>query len=334
MTTTMRNSIFLLIGILLINGTTFGKKVKFAVDMTGIELSPKGIHVTGDFQEAAGFKDGDWQSNTTPLTKEANSMIYSTVVDIPAHRKYEYKFVNGELSYEVEFVPEESRVGYNFNDNRWIYVDSLANDTTFIGALTFGGNAPEGLYLLRLKVDMKTAATLSSQGVHLGGTFRSWNPAQTMMYSFESTIYEYMAFVGVGSHEYRYYNGSSATDAETVPAGCALPNGNRLITIQGDTVLPIVNFSECSTLSSIAEQTESSAMHLFPNPAHSSAMLYLDGNHSYTIMIVDALGRVVRKYPSVESTLEIKKTDLHAGMYSVHIVSDGNIASILKLIFE
>ena len=46
------------------------KKVKFAVDMTGIVTSTLGIHVVGDFQEAAGYPL-NWDPSATTLTKEA-----------------------------------------------------------------------------------------------------------------------------------------------------------------------------------------------------------------------------------------------------------------------
>ena len=110
----------------------FAKKVKFAVDLTGQPISPNGVHITGDFQEIAGFPGGDWTSDGTPLTQEGTSSIYSIIIDLPAFRKYEYKFVNGDKFYEAEFIPIASRVGYDFNDNRWIYVDSTSADTSFM----------------------------------------------------------------------------------------------------------------------------------------------------------------------------------------------------------
>src|SRR5687768_5761872 len=91
----------------------FAKKVKFSVDMDTITVNATGMHVMGDFQAVAGYPGGDWLPNTTPLTQEATSTIYSVIVDIPAFVKYEYKFVNGDQSYEAEFVPVPSRVLYN-----------------------------------------------------------------------------------------------------------------------------------------------------------------------------------------------------------------------------
>ena len=104
--------------LILASFNSFAKKVKFAVDMDTNTVSPNGIHVTGDFQALAGFPGGDWTSNETVCTQEGTSTIYSVIVDIPAFAKYEYKFVNGDQFYEVEFVPVESRVGYDFDDNR------------------------------------------------------------------------------------------------------------------------------------------------------------------------------------------------------------------------
>jgi len=165
------------------------KKVKFAVDMTGIVTSTLGIHVVGDFQEAAGYPL-NWDPSATTLTKEGSTDIYSIIVNIPAFTKYEYRFVNGDQTYESEFVPDESRVGYNFNDNRWMYVDSLANDTSFVGAILFGGNAPAGLSLVRYKVDMKNSLPVSPNGVHVGTDMDAFSPTKVRLYSFGDSIYD------------------------------------------------------------------------------------------------------------------------------------------------
>src|SRR4051812_22600711 len=107
------------------------KKVKFAVDLRDTVANITGVHIMGDFQVAAGYSS-DLCPNCTPLTQETgDTNIYSIVVDIPAFAKYEYVFLNGDQGYDAEFVPDDSRVGYNFDSNRWIYVDSLADDTTF-----------------------------------------------------------------------------------------------------------------------------------------------------------------------------------------------------------
>src|SRR5207248_6349550 len=109
---------FLLFALTLFSlSTALAKKVKFAVNMTGQTINTLGVHVWGDFQVAAGYTS-DWAPNLTLLTQEAaDTNIYSMIVDIPAFAKYEYTFLNGDQGYDAEFVPQESRVGYNFNTN-------------------------------------------------------------------------------------------------------------------------------------------------------------------------------------------------------------------------
>ena len=183
------------------------KKVKFSVNMTGQTISVYGVHVSGDFQTLAGFAGGDWASNTTLMTQETtDTNIYSIIVDIPAFKKYEYKFLNGDQWYEVEFVPVESRVGYNFNDSRWIFIDSLANDTTNIGAIMFSGNAPSGYTLLRFVVDMQSQTSINTNGIHVAGNFQGWNPILTRLCNLDTTskYYEVISYVHTGNYEYKF----------------------------------------------------------------------------------------------------------------------------------
>jgi hypothetical protein len=135
---------YLLLFFVFISSISFAKKIKFSVDMDTITPNVNGIHITGDFQDEAGYP-ADWDPATTELIKESpSSTIYSIVLDLPAFNKYEFKFVNGIFSYEMEFVPVESRVLYNFLDNRWVYLDSLSNDTQIVKPVIYSSNAPAG----------------------------------------------------------------------------------------------------------------------------------------------------------------------------------------------
>ena len=96
--------IFVVFVLLALAGSIWAKKVKFAVDMTGQTVNVTGVHISGDFQEAAGFVGGNWQPNTTLLSQDVGTEIYSVVVDIPAFTKYEYKFLNGDLWYELDTI--------------------------------------------------------------------------------------------------------------------------------------------------------------------------------------------------------------------------------------
>lgn len=330
----MKKLLYILV--ILLSTSVHAKKVKFACDMTGTILNPTGagMHVAGDFQTLAGFPGGDWSSNTTPLTQEGITNIYSIVVDIPAFAKYEYKFINGDQFYEAEFVPEPSRVGYNFNDNRWIYVDSLADDTTFVGAILFGGNAPTGLYLLRTIVDMSNAGSVSSSGVHVAGNWQTWNTAADILYSFGSNVYEKINYVVAGSVEYKFYNGNTAGDAETVPGPCS-SNSNRYLTVSADTVLPVVCYGSCTACVQSVTESMLDRFSIYPNPSSNDVMIqFANADHSRTISVLDASGREVRKYSGIENSVLVEKANLENGLYIINVISEGRITASGKLIFQ
>lgn len=328
-----KNSILFIV-LSLFSFSVSAKKVKFSVDMAGQTVSAAGVHIVGDFQSEAGL--GPDFSQLSPMVHESGS-IYSLIVNIPAFRKYEYKFANGDLFYEVEFVPVESRVGYDQVDNRWLYVDSLRNDTTFIGAILYGGNAPAGLQLVRPLVDLTGAGTINTAGVHLAGSFQNWNPTAHTLYSFETNIYETIFYVTAGSYEYKFYNGNTASDSETVPSSCA-SNGNRAITVSADIVLAPVCYASCASCigTSVKHYEAASSISLYPNPATDQVTIaFKEGNSSRSLSLKDISGKLVRSYSNINgSYFTIGKEDLQAGVYFLQVSSGNSGMSVHKLIFN
>ncbi len=313
------------------------KKVKFAVDMTGQIINPTGVHVVGDFQAVAGFGP-DWDPATLTLVQEGVTNIYSAIVTIPAFRKYEYKFVNGNFSYEVEIVPEESRIGYAFNDNRWMFVDSLANDTSFVGAILFGGNAPMGKNLIRYKVDLTNASPNLINGIHVGNSADSFSPSKNILYSFGDSIYEVISYYVSNTYSYRFFNGNTAGVTETVPAGCAVL-GNRSVVLNKDSVLPIVCFSSCSaclpvSLKEIEKST--SVFKIFPNPA-TDAITISSNNYEKieSIIILNISGQIVKSLFEINKTeLVLSNLELNNGFYTIDIKSEDYEIQHVKFIVE
>lgn len=312
----------------------FAKKVKFAVDMDTITPMVTGIHVAGDFQTLAGYAGGDWMSGTTLMTQEGSTSIYSVVVDIPAFSKYEFKFINGDQWYEAEFVPIESRVGYNFNDNRWLYVDSLANDTTFAGAILFSGNAPKGLTLMRFLVDMTNEWFIDPSGVHVAGSFQGWDPGTVRLYSFGANIYEIIAYDTVTTNEFKYYNGNTLVKTESVPGTCASGNNNRVLSFAKDTVLAAVCFSGCAICipNGIAQNKGAKTLHLYPNPAREDFELDL-GDGEQTICLMDYIGNTLLQVRA-SGKYKINCSGLPAGIYLVTTTGVGQKTGVAKLIKE
>jgi hypothetical protein len=312
------------------------KKVKFAVDMTGQVISAFGVHIVGDFQEAAGYPL-NFDPAATTLTQEGTTNIYSIIVTIPAFNKYEYLFVNGDQTYEAEFVPDESRVGYNFDDNRWLYVDSLANDTSFVGAILFGGNAPAGLSLVRYKVDMTNALPVSTNGVHVGDNMNSFSPNKVALYSFGNNIYEIISYYSNNSYAFKYFNGNTAATGETISGPCDV-FGNRGLTVIKDTVMIPACFSSCSAClpTSVKETQPAPRFSLFPNPAKSTLTINSAGNDFIeSVIIYNVAGQQVKHILAVnQSQTTFNDLDLSAGLYTVKVSNKHNQAHYLKLIIE
>lgn len=314
------------------------KKVKFSVNMKGWIISPMGMHIVGDFQTLAGFPGGDWNSATTSMFQEvSDTNIYSVVVDIPAFAKYEFKFANGDQFYEVEFVPVESRVGYNFNDSRWIYIDSLAADTQMVGPIRFSGNAPMGQYLMRFLVDVHEEPVVSPLGVHVSGDYNAWGTPQHM-YSFISGVWEHIAYLDStdGDAAYIYSNGNSLGDEESVQGSCTA-NSNRFLVVPKDTVLPVVCFGSCAACvtSGIAQVWEP-RLEVYPNPAVERALVRLD-NHfgDWTMLVRDNQGRLLKVLTgSGEQAVVLEQGEWGAGMYFVTVTEATGQSATQKLIFR
>jgi hypothetical protein len=320
--------------LMLFIASSFAKKVKFSVDMTGQIVSANGVHVMGDFQSVAGF-GADWTPNTTLLVQDVtDTNIYSIVVDIPAFVKYEYKYTNGDQSYEVEIVPEESRANFNFSDNRWLYVDSLANDTTDIGAIVFGMNAPKGLALIRYKVDMQGVSTISPNGVHVAANYQGMNPATDRMYSFSNNIYELINYINTGSVEYKYYNGNTSSDAEIIPANCTV-NSNREVTISADKVLDSYCFATCSIcFPTSVSDVKNVSIKIYPNPANEFIQIEASNAIETSIIkIQDLQGRLVLSQYINHTNSKINISSLNPGIYVLKI-GQSNSHSSFKLIKE
>lgn len=298
------------------------KVVHFVVDMSQQVVNVTGVHIVGDFQTVAGYTGGDWNSTTTSMTQMVNDTnMYEVYVDVPAFAKYEYKFVNGDQFYEAEFVPVESRVGYNFNDNRWIYVDSLANDTTFLGALLFAGNAPANKYLIRYLVDLSLETSVNSSGVHLISDYQGFNPQTNILYSFGANVYEVINYVDGGSYQYKFVNGNTSADVENVPFTCSSPLGYRGITSATDIVLPVDCYGGCAACSvSGLFESSHSTFNLFPNPVKDLLHVRFETEKERLIQIYDLNGKIVFENSSLSIVESINTSNLEAGTYQIKTI--------------
>ncbi len=301
------------------------KSVLFSVDLSTSTVSPNGVHLSGDFQQALGLGP-NWDPGTLPMQLSSTAGIYTVHVNLPAFKKYEFRFVNGDQTYEAEFVPDESRVGWigaDYSDNRWVYVDSTATDTLKIGAIRFGENAPAGKKLLRFKVDLSDAPSISPNGIHVGTSYQNvqYSPTGIRLFSLNPYVFEIINYVDPGQVNYLFYNGNTALNNETVPAACQV-SGKRSLTVSNDTVLPQICFSSCAACLTVGfnELDESGvALKLFPNPASERVWIEWNSTSDGVLQIFDLTGRNAAKPTVISGSSELDVSALQKGMYLIRL---------------
>ncbi len=318
--------------------TLSAKKVMFRVNMESWPKDSTGIQVTGNFQDEAGFAT-DWDPGTTAMTQGvADTNIYWCVVDIPAFALYEFKYVNGIHGYQQEFVPLESRVNYNFIDNRWFYLDSLSNDTFVLPDVRFGGNAPAGKNLIRFYVDMTNETSVDPTGVHLRSDMNAFVGTASYMFTFDGVVHEYIDYVDSGmttTHEYWFVNGIGVGGIEDLPSWCANSNGYRAIVAPRDSMLPIVCFSFCDVCSTVGVgESNSLNFTVVPNPANETVNLTFGYVDQRTISIVDYTGREVMNVKSATASLQLNIETLASGVYYIRSMTNSGSVRVEKFVVE
>lgn len=216
--------------------------VTLKVDMSRENITSSGVHLAGSFN--------NWSTTQTPMTLTPNS-IYEATVSVQENATHQYRFVNGNTASGLETVPASCGVVNGTGQfDRQVTVPN--HDTTY-AAVCFSmcSHCPASV-TVTFRVDMQNE-TVSPDGVHVSGTFNTWNYAQNPMTAIGGTIYETSIIMDEGTYmEFKYANGISAAQAETVPGGCSL-NGNRYFTVPAhDTVMSAYCFGGCTTCGTVA----------------------------------------------------------------------------------
>jgi hypothetical protein len=203
----------------------------------------------------------------------------------------------------------------------------------------FGGNAPDGMKLLRLKVDMKRVGGINSNGVFVGGSFHNYTYNLAKMYSFTGTAYEYYTFIKEGDSVYYHFsNGNTSAGKETVPGSCAI-NTNRYAVVSTDLVLDSVCFSTCSLCASASGVADAIAINngfkVYPNPANSFVIVSSENGRGIdAVQILDVQGSLVAE-PHVQKGSENLIIDLPlvSGIYFVRLTS-GEQTVVQKIVLN
>lgn len=240
--------------------STQARKVMFRVNMTGQTVNADGVHLVGNFKDVnydQVFENPsliNWDPTAYTMTDPNADGIYTIVLDLADSLTYEFKFVNDNDFAGAENVPSASQVGGG-NSNRWIYIkNTTATDTLMLEAISFGGNAPAGMKVIKFQVDMAKVPSVSGNGVHVAGNFQGWDPSKTQLVnyngngSYAGTVYSVLGYaLDNAGVEYKFVNGNAWGSDESVPSGCANGGGNRFIaSVTADTVIAKVCYALCT----------------------------------------------------------------------------------------
>jgi len=211
-----------------------------SVDMSQQTVAATGVHVGGTFN--------GWSSSATVMTSSGNG-IYTATVTAPGGSVQEYKFVNGDAWTGEEIVP--STCGVDNGTGGYNRQVTLGTTNMTVPVVCFSQCGACALPVnLTLSVDM-SLQTVAATGVHVGGSFNSWSSSATVMATTGNNIYTATVSVPGGSvQQYKFINGDTWTDTETVPSACGVDdlNGgfNRQITLgTGNLIADSVCFSLC-----------------------------------------------------------------------------------------
>jgi hypothetical protein len=336
----MKQRLLVILSIIALSYTAQAQyNVTFRVDMTGVSPSANGISVAGNFQSAIGQVDFNPGDNV--LVQEGATNIYSTTVNLP-EGIYEYKFYNGNTLDAAENVPTANT--YPGTMNRYTPVFS---DTT-TEAFLFSGSAPAGKELLEFSVNLQFF-TPNDNGVFVAGDFQTaagfasnWTPGLSRMIDFMpfdvEQIYTIQTWVPAGTYLFKYTNGPTWGNVETVPSACGVGvDLNRQVTVtQGVPQEVVLCFSTCDAACvsvSTGEIVETGFV-LMPNPANESAILrFNEPNAKFNVVMTDMTGRTIMAANNQIQQMIIERNELPAGIYILQIENEGNV-STSKLIFN
>lgn len=117
--------------------------------------------------------------------------------------------------------------------------------------LAFCGVASAQTFSVTFQVDMQNVATVADT-VSVAGNFQAaagfasdWTPGITILTDPDlDMVYTGTFTLPAGSYEYKFINGVAWGDDESVPGACQV-NGNRGVTVSGNTVIPVDCFNAC-----------------------------------------------------------------------------------------
>ena len=223
--------------------------VTIRVDMSNEIVDPNGVHLVGSFQ-----------NYTLPgLTMSpAGNGIYEQVLTISENSSFTYKFLNGDTYAGEESVPQECGSPNGFGGyNRDGSVGT--NDTTF-ATVCFGSCSACPAVVIPDSIDVTLEVNLqlqqiSADGVHVAGNFNGWSPSATLMSDpdLDSIFTAVITIPAFSQLQFKFINGNSWSNAETVPSQCGISSDNNRVIYTDSTNVSYgpVCFGQCTDCNTV-----------------------------------------------------------------------------------
>lgn len=220
--------------------------ITFRVNMSSETLSAQGVRLTGS------FFNWSLDSAQTMMTSVGNG-IFEKTVSIDTTLTVQYKFINGGNFLQQENVPQACGIDNGVGGfDRQIAVPNVSTSLPIVCFSSCTNCPAPPLVPVTFRVNM-SQQTVSPQGVRLTGSFFNWSldSALTIMSPAGNGVYEKTVLIdSTTTVQYKFVNGSTFAQQETVPQACGINNGvggfdRQIVVPEGPTFVLTVCFGAC-----------------------------------------------------------------------------------------
>jgi hypothetical protein len=314
--------------------------VTFQVDMSKYSLGANDtVTLNGTFN--------NWCGACTPMTKLANSDIWTVSVMLNKDSVYDYKFVIGNWVAQESLKEGSSCTRTLFGFTNRTLTASKENDTLPVVCWESCVNCASALpkTSVTFQVNMKDFAGDLSKGVTLNGTFNGWCGDCTPMALVGNKVYEVTIKLDTGSHEFKYTIGNWDQQEQFNPGDpCTKTDGaftNRIVSIKDTSAVKVGPYcwNTCTICEAVSiDELLLNSTSIYPNPAKDKVYIEFNRNaHSNVSMdVYDLLGAKVAQTAIMgagNTLYELETKGISPGIYLVKVSVNGTTKSF-KLIVE
>ncbi|MFN5620635.1 MAG: T9SS type A sorting domain-containing protein [Flavobacteriales bacterium] len=275
------------------------------------------------------FVAGSFNSWTPEAMIPLGNSLYQLPIAVNAGQVIAYKFVNGTA---WESVPMECGVDDMFGGyNRSFLVGNTNEEIPVECFAACGPCVVIPTVQLTLTVDM-SQQTVNAAGVYVAGTFNGFSASATQMQEISPAIYRSVITVGQNEQQFfKFLNGPDFAFAESVPFECGVDDGfggyNRTVTTnQNNITMPEVCFGYCAGCAIQVDETEGSAMSVYPNPT--DGLITIEHKNPASLSVFNAMGELVIQIKQPSARVQFDTQAWSAGLYHV-VLENGTTTTFI-----